>query len=768
MAASDKNIVISPQRGSTTLAPSIVFTGDGADPISVYVLDGAIGSLSFEGSAGQLFSVTNNLTSGSIFSVNDVSGIPSLDIDADGTVSIAAYEGNVGVGKTDPATKLDVSGTVTATSFVGPLTGNASTVTTNANLTGDVTSVGNVTAIAPGVIVNADISASAAIVDTKLATISTVGKVSNSATTAASANTASAIVARDASGNFSAGTITAALTGNASTATTLATARTINGVSFNGSANITITAATPSTLTRGTYLTGNDFNGSAATTWAVDATTTNTASKVVARDASGNFSAGTITAALSGNATTATTLATGRTIGMTGDVTWTSASFNGGGNVTGTATLANSGVTAGTYTKVTVDAKGRATGGTTLAATDIPTLTANKISDFDTQVRTSRLDQMAAPTASVSLNSQKITSLGAPTAAADATTKAYVDGILSANDAMVFKGTLGTGGTYTALPTTHNVGWTVRVITAGTYAGQVAEIGDMYISLVSRAGSGNVNSDWTVLQTNIDGAVVGPASSTDNHVALFNGTTGKLLKSAGVVLGAGTLTVNTSGVGLSGTGTFGANQGTNATITVTSNATNANTANAIVARDASGNFSAGTITAALTGNASTATTLATARTINGTSFDGSANITTANWGTARTLTFGATGKSVDGGTNVSWTLAEIGVNNSTLTLATSGIATGSQTWTSNQGSNATFTVNVPATNLAITAGTTAGPIVTSSTGTNATLPTATGTNSGVVTTGNQTFAGIKTFSSTIVGSISGNAGSATDVDDGTF
>ena len=49
-------------------------------------------------------------------------------------------------------------------------------------------------------IVNADISASASIVDTKLATISTVGKVSNSATTATSANTASAIVARDAAG----------------------------------------------------------------------------------------------------------------------------------------------------------------------------------------------------------------------------------------------------------------------------------------------------------------------------------------------------------------------------------------------------------------------------------------------------------------------------------------------------------------------------------------------------------------------------------------
>lgn len=61
-------------------------------------------------------------------------------------------------------------------------------------------------------------------------------------------------------------------------------------------------------LTAGTFLTsGGTYDGSAARTFAVDATSANTASKVVARDASGNFSAGTITAALSGNATTATT-----------------------------------------------------------------------------------------------------------------------------------------------------------------------------------------------------------------------------------------------------------------------------------------------------------------------------------------------------------------------------------------------------------------------------------------------------------------------------
>ena len=58
--------------------------------------------------------------------------------------------------------------------------------------------------------------------------------------------------------------------------------------------------------------------------------------------------------------------------------------------------------------------------------------------------------------------------------------------------------------------------------------------------------------------------------------------------------------------------------------------------------------------------ANSASTLTTARTINGTSFNGSANITTANWGTARTITIGNTSKSVNGSGNVSWSLSEIG------------------------------------------------------------------------------------------------------------
>ena len=85
-----------------------------------------------------------------------------------------------------------------------------------------------------------------------------------------SLNTANTSVARDGSGNFTAGTITAALSGNATTATTLQTARTINGVSFNGSANIDITANTTNSITfnnSGSGATsGATFNGSAART----------------------------------------------------------------------------------------------------------------------------------------------------------------------------------------------------------------------------------------------------------------------------------------------------------------------------------------------------------------------------------------------------------------------------------------------------------------------------------------------------------------------
>ncbi len=94
---------------------------------------------------------------------------------------------------------------------------------------------------------------------------------------------------------------------------------------------------------------------------------------------------------------------------------------------------------------------------------------------------------------------------------------AVSDGI-AASDAMIFKGTIGTDGTVAALPSTYKTGWTYRVITNGTYAGEACETGDLIIALTDRDGSGNQNSDWCVAQTNIDGAVT-EINGTEGYIS---------------------------------------------------------------------------------------------------------------------------------------------------------------------------------------------------------------------------------------------------------
>jgi hypothetical protein len=94
--------------------------------------------------------------------------------------------------------------------------------------------------------------------------------------------------------------------GNSSSSTKLKTARTINNVPFDGTANIIVKSDTNNSLIRGDYLLGNNFNGANQVTWSVDASSDNIIGKVVVRDSSGNFSAQDITAVafngtLSGN-----------------------------------------------------------------------------------------------------------------------------------------------------------------------------------------------------------------------------------------------------------------------------------------------------------------------------------------------------------------------------------------------------------------------------------------------------------------------------------
>lgn len=131
-----------------------------------------------------------------------------------------------------------------------------------------------------------------------------------------------------------------------------------------------------------------------------------------------------------------------------------------------------------------------------------------------------------APTAASGTNTTQI--------ATTAFVQAAVESKMAAADAMRYKGTLGTGGTITALPASHKVGDSYKVITAGTYAGQKCEVGDMVICVT--AGSTANNAHWTVVQANVDGAVTGPTSAVSGRVAVFNGTTGKVIEDGGKAL----------------------------------------------------------------------------------------------------------------------------------------------------------------------------------------------------------------------------------------
>jgi len=251
-----------------------------------------------------------------------------------------------------------------ADTFYGALSGNASTATAlqTARTIGGVSFNGTSNINLPGVNTtgNQNTTGSAA----TLTTARTIGGVSfngsaninlpgvnttgnqNTTGSAATLTTARTIggVSFDGSANINLPGVNTAgnqsTSGNASTATTLQTARTINGVSFNGSANITVEA----------YIENDDTTNATRYLTFVDNTTAsfkrlNEDTNLTYNPSTNTLVAGTFSGALSGNASTATALATGRTISLAGDVTGTSASFNGTGNVSITASLAANTVT---------------------------------------------------------------------------------------------------------------------------------------------------------------------------------------------------------------------------------------------------------------------------------------------------------------------------------------------------------------------------------------------------------------------------------------
>ena len=351
----------------TTTATSIVVVNatnllGGINPASVNTTDDFIVVIDPETSSEEIVRVTS-------ISSNTLTVVRGHDGSTGKTHTSGAKVRHMAIGEDMRNAAAHVEGTAVH-GATGAVVGTTNTQTlTNKTISASSNTISD--------IVNANISASAAIADTKLGTISTANKVQNSATTATSSNSGSAIVSRDSSGNFAATTITAALTGNvtgnASTATTLATGRDFqltgdieaSAVSFNGSGNVNLTTS----IATGAIVNA-DINASAA----IDKTK------------------------IAGTAITAAD---------TGTVT----------NTMLAGSIANS--------KLATDPLARANHtGTQLAST---------ISNFDTQVRTSKVTDLAAPTGSFSMNSQKITNLATATTSTDAINKDYVDSKIGAN-----------------------------------------------------------------------------------------------------------------------------------------------------------------------------------------------------------------------------------------------------------------------------------------------------------------------------------------------
>ena len=580
----------------------------------------------------------------------------------------------LGIGTAFPDSKFTVVGDVritgitTASGFVGPLTGNVT-----GNVTGDVTG--------------------------------------------------------DLTGN-----VTGDVTGNADTATALATSRTIGlsgdlsgSASFDGSANATINATIqPNSValgsdTTGNYVgegavSGNGLSGSLSAeggtfTVTSNATAANTASTGVFRDGSGNFAAGMITADLTGdvtgNADTATTLASARTIALSGDVTG-SASFDGSANATIAATIQPNSVEMGTDTtgnyvatvadagsgRITVSGSGSETAAVTLdladsgvTAASYGSQTAIPVITVDAKGRLTSVSTASVGTAltvtgdsgseDIDLLSESLSISGGT----NVTTTAASNGVSVALDPNVSLTTLTASGAVTGSQfNTGAEGSAIRV-TSDTISGPAtltidpAGVGDNTGTVVI---AGDLQVDGT--QTIINSTTV---TVNDKNIQVADGAANDAAAD-----GAG-ITVNSG----DGNKTFqfeatGDNFGSSENINLATgkvlkvNNTEVLSANSLTIANvaASGIVTAtGGFVGDVTGNADTATTLATARTIalsgdvaGSVSFDGSANATIAATIQSNSV---ALGNDTTG--NYVATVADAG--NSNITVSGSGSETAAVT-----------------------------------------------------------------------------------------
>jgi hypothetical protein len=416
------------------------------------------------------------------------------------------------------------------------------------------------------------------------------------------------------------------LVGKASTAEKLATARNINGVGFNGEIDITIKANTNNKLIRGTYLTGADFDGSGQVTWGVDATPDNVIGKVVARNSSGDFSAGTITANFAGNLTGNVNAPPG-----TSNFDTVSANTFIGANLTGNSRTATrlqnareiNGVRFDGTEDITVPANASTLTGSVLNST----VTLSNLTQLGT------LTSLSVNDAGISIGNGgqlRISSSGSTTNIRNSASNGIFE--IEITDTAAIANSAKLSFIPASISLAQSGDNKASLIPSQQFnLGHVSyQFDKIYASTVVASLQGNANTATLAISTtNIDGGSPGAIpfqTSTGTTSFLAAGVPGYILKTSGP--GSSPYWDQASVFSTLQRGSYltGDNYtGSNSTVWAV-DASVSNVGNKIVARDSSGNFSAGTISATLNGNASTAARLQTGRTINGVVFDGSSNI----------------------------------------------------------------------------------------------------------------------------------------------
>jgi hypothetical protein len=308
-------------------------------------------------------------------------------------------------------------------------------------------------------------------------------------------------------------------TGNAATATALQTARNFqltgdveaSAVSFDGTGNVSLT-----TVIGTGAIVNADINASAA----IDKTKIS-GTAITAGDT------GTVTSTMIADATI-----------VNADVSATAAiaktKLDLGGTITSAdivdGTIVNSDINASAgiaLSKLDTDPLARANHTGTQAA--------STISDFDTQVRTSRLDQMAAPTASVALNAQKITGLADPTNAQEAVTLNYITTQKGANNGIASLD--GSGLIPTNQLPALAITETSVVVSQAAMLALTAQVGDVAVrtdvnkSFILTASPATTLGNWQELLTPTDSvlSVDGLTGAVSLSGTYLNSTTGTLL-----------------------------------------------------------------------------------------------------------------------------------------------------------------------------------------------------------------------------------------------